>query len=101
MARNLIKSGEKLSEDRLNRLAKLFIPYSQLTEKQKDQDRKWVDIILSLICQVLEEEKQTKITPQYDGKYYWEGYNQALTHLINLFKGEYGTYAKKDQSRQN
>lgn len=47
-ARSLIKSGEKLSPERLDRWANLFIPYSKLTEKQKDQDRKWADKILSL-----------------------------------------------------
>jgi len=40
---------ETLSQDRLNRWSKLWIPYDQLTEEQKDADRVWADKILRLI----------------------------------------------------
>ena len=36
-----ITATETISPDRLKRWEKLWIPYSDLTEEQKDQDREW------------------------------------------------------------
>lgn len=38
---------EKLTPERLERWQKLWRPYSELTEEEKDQDRKYADIVLS------------------------------------------------------
>ena len=40
-AKNL-KEREELSPERVERWNKLMIPYSELTEEQKEQDREWV-----------------------------------------------------------
>ena len=44
-----IAGAEVLSPERLAKWKKLWIPYSQLTERQKDQDRMWADKCLSLL----------------------------------------------------
>lgn len=44
-----IAGAEPISPERLERWNKLFVPYSQLTEEQKDQDRKWADKIINLL----------------------------------------------------
>jgi len=49
---------EKLSPERIKRWQKLMIPYSELTEEQKDQDRKWADKSLALLQQKTEEAKR-------------------------------------------
>jgi len=41
-AKNLM-DRESLGSERIERWKKLMIPYSQLTEEQKDQDRIWAD----------------------------------------------------------
>lgn len=35
--------------ERLQRWAKLWIPYAELTKEQKDQDRYWADIVLQAL----------------------------------------------------
>ncbi len=40
---------ETLSPDRLARWEKLWIPYANLTEEQKDQDRVWADKSIELL----------------------------------------------------
>ena len=42
-----IAGVETLSPDRLARWKKLWVPYSHLTEEQKDQDREYADISLT------------------------------------------------------
>lgn len=54
-----IAQAEKLSPDRLLRWQKLWVPYKDLTEKQKDQDREWADKTIALMSSqgcVLESE---------------------------------------------
>lgn len=44
-----IAESENITPARLERWQKLWCPYSELTEAQKDQDREWADKIISLI----------------------------------------------------
>jgi hypothetical protein len=46
---SLVDDREKLSPERLDRWAKLWIPYSQLTEEQKEQDRIWARKVFKII----------------------------------------------------
>jgi len=46
-AGSIIKT-EAISKERAQRWQQLMIPYSQLTEEQKDQDRIWADKLLAL-----------------------------------------------------
>lgn len=57
-----IAKKEKLSKERLNRWKKLWKPYSQLTEQEKEQDRVWARKVLltqykSAEKEVLKEKK--------------------------------------------
>lgn len=45
---------ERLSPQRTERWAKLWRPYSELTEAEKDQDRIWADKALSLVLSAQE-----------------------------------------------
>jgi len=47
-AKSLMKN-ENLSDERKQRWLKLFCPYSQLTEEQKDQDRFWARKTLEIV----------------------------------------------------
>lgn len=51
-----IAASENISPERLDRWKKLWVPYDQLTEEQKEQDRKWADkgieIYASFACEV-------------------------------------------------
>ena len=40
---------EDISENKLNRWRNFWIPYSQLDEYVKEDDRKWADKIINLI----------------------------------------------------
>jgi len=44
-----ISSKEVISDKRRKRWGKLWRPYSELTEKEKDQDRVWADRVLAII----------------------------------------------------
>jgi len=44
-----IYKKEQLSGTRQRRWLELFVPYRDLTEKQKDQDRKWAKKVLALL----------------------------------------------------
>lgn len=44
-----IAKTENISADRLTRWKKLWIPYSQLSESYKDDDRKWADKVIKII----------------------------------------------------
>jgi len=61
-AKNLMER-ENLSPDRIQRWEQLMIPYSQLTEEQKDQDRVWADKSLALYTEqidaMIQEAKRT------------------------------------------
>lgn len=46
---------EMLSPERVERWKKLWVPYSKLTESEKDQDRKYADIVLPRMKAVREE----------------------------------------------
>ena len=43
-----IISTEAISKDRIQRWQHLMIPYNQLTEEQKVQDRRWADKVISI-----------------------------------------------------
>jgi len=49
---------EKLSPERIERWQKLWIPYSKLTEAEKDQDREWADKVLNLLHSHTKEVKE-------------------------------------------
>ena len=58
--------AEDLSPERLERWGKLWIPYAELTEEQKDQDRIWADKQLTFLDAnglVIWEEKE--LPPMY------------------------------------
>jgi hypothetical protein len=44
-----IAHNENLSGERLKRWQKLWVPYNQLTEKEKDSDRAWDDKVLKIL----------------------------------------------------
>ena len=44
-----ISMSEQLSANWLERWRKMWIPYSNLTEEQKDQDREWADKVLDIL----------------------------------------------------
>lgn len=44
-----IAHNENISSERLKRWMKLWVPYSELTEEQKDQDRVWADKVIEII----------------------------------------------------
>ncbi len=44
-----IAETDNISIERAERWAKLWIPYSELTEEQKDQDRIWADKSISVL----------------------------------------------------
>lgn len=48
-----IASKETLSAERLDRWRRLWVPYDQLTEDQKDMDREWADKVLAAARQPL------------------------------------------------
>ncbi len=50
-----LHSNEKLSPERIDRWTKMWIPYSELTEEQKDQDRVYAEKSMALFMAVLEE----------------------------------------------
>jgi len=44
-----IAHNENISSERLKRWMKLWVPYSELSEEQKNQDRVWVDKVIEII----------------------------------------------------
>lgn len=44
-----IATSEFISTERLSRWAALWLPYDELTEEQKDQDREWADKVLAAL----------------------------------------------------
>jgi len=44
-----IAANEKISIDRLKRWQTLWVPYSQLSEKDKDSDRSWAREVISIM----------------------------------------------------
>ena len=44
-----IAHNENLSPERLKRWQKLWVPYSELTEDQKDQDRVWANKVIKIV----------------------------------------------------
>lgn len=49
-AKSILES-EDISEDRKKRWKKLFIPYSELSAKDKDDDREWANKVFKIIKQ--------------------------------------------------
>jgi hypothetical protein len=58
-----LSENEKLSEDRVNRWKKLWVPYDDLTEESKEQDRVYARKVLSEIQSFLKETKYKKAKP--------------------------------------
>ena len=46
-SKNIVKT-EKISFERIKRWEKLWRPYSELTETEKDQDREWARKVLKI-----------------------------------------------------
>lgn len=44
-----IKKQELISKERADRWMRLFAPYSELSEADKEHDRKWADKVLEII----------------------------------------------------
>ena len=40
---------ENISPERLGRWKKLWVPYDQLSEESKDQDREWADRVIQIM----------------------------------------------------
>ena len=53
-SKNII-NNEKISEDRLDKWAGLWIDYSKLKEKDKESDRVWADEVIKELLKVIEE----------------------------------------------
>lgn len=51
-----IAQNEQLSEERLARWKKLWVPYAELSEKDKDSDREWADKVLAKFDAMLAED---------------------------------------------
>lgn len=49
---------ENLSKERTDRWSNLWCHYSELTEEQKDQDRKYADIVLSVVVEKIREARE-------------------------------------------
>ena len=47
-AKNILEK-EDITEQRKKRWNKLFVPYNELTEKEKEQDREWARKTLRII----------------------------------------------------
>jgi hypothetical protein len=93
-----LNNVEKLSPERIERWQKLWIPYSKLTEAEKDQDREWADKVLNLLHshtkEVVELVKKMRVQPivggvlgpqDYDRGFsqgYQSGFRQALDDLL-------------------
>lgn len=61
-----LHENENLSGGRIDRWSEMWVPYSELTEEQKDQDRKYADIVLKEFDSLLSTlEKEVK-----KGKFY-------------------------------
>lgn len=44
-----IFASENISEERHKRWSKLWVPYGELTEEEKDQDRKYADRVIEVL----------------------------------------------------
>ncbi|MFH0917022.1 MAG: hypothetical protein V1912_11350 [bacterium] len=45
-----IMQSEEISKDRTGRWTDLMVSYTALTEREKDQDRKWADRVLTILA---------------------------------------------------
>lgn len=52
-----LTQNELLSYERLERWKALWIPYEQLTEEQKEQDRTWAAKVMTIFISVLENKE--------------------------------------------
>ena len=67
---------------------KLWKPYHELTEEEKDLDRKWGDIVLEIFEGFIDEMIDGVETSMGDENRYDEGYRDALLNLKGLFANE-------------
>ncbi len=44
-----IAHNENISSERLKRWMELWVPYSELSEEQKNQDRVWADKVIEIV----------------------------------------------------
>lgn len=54
---NNIASRENLSKERLERWEKLWIPYSELSEEMKEENRKWARKVVDFVWDMLVKKK--------------------------------------------
>jgi hypothetical protein len=47
-AKNIVKT-EKISPERVKRWEKLFVPYGELSEEEKDKDREWARKVIKIV----------------------------------------------------
>lgn len=75
-----IAENEKVSPDRLARWKTLWVPYDQLTEELKDDDRKYAKKVMDEIWTFLKATKYNKAKPM--SKRDWETHNTKLNKNI-------------------
>lgn len=77
-----------ITSARLERWKKLWRPYSELTEAEKDQDREWADQILHLLATSLPENLHTVASTDLEtSKLYDQGWNAYRDEVIKLLGG--------------
>ena|SRR3972149_4712869 len=69
-----IAGSERISKDRLERWKPLWKKYSKLTEKEKNQDRKWAMYVWRKIARVI----QNVMWCPMDKKYVFPNYSDML-----------------------
>jgi len=75
-SQNIAKT-ENISEERLNRWAKMWIPYEVLTEEQKEQDRVWARKTM----QILKANWHFFFIPEKDSKKFLKAYRELKTMM--------------------
>jgi len=61
--------ADEVETARRARWKKLWIPYSELTEEQKDQDRRWADIALQVIEPLIRQDEREKVVSIIEKEY--------------------------------
>lgn len=79
-----IATTEKISEERLERWSKLWRPYENLSEEEKDQDRKYADEVLKVVVEKIERLKDNCC----DNGHVFEGYESIYEEDGSVSQGD-------------